>query len=258
MYFTFYKYQGAGNDFVIFDNRKNTFPKEKTNIIANICDRHFGIGADGIILLENDTSSDFGMTYYNSDGAESSMCGNGGRCIVAFAKKLNIITDKTIFNAIDGLHEATISNDMVSLKMKDVDTVNVKEDFVFLNTGSPHHVEMVNDLANYPVFKRGKAIRNKLYAKEGSNINFVEPESQNSFRVRTYERGVEDETLACGTGVTAVAIAMHKCNITTDKNIQLFVTGGKLEVTFDVDHSSYKNIMLSGPATFVFEGIIKL
>lgn len=258
MNFTFYKYEGTGNDFVIIDNRAKTFPKENTSIVSKICDRHFGIGADGLILLENDTESDFKMVYYNADGNESSMCGNGGRCIVAFAKKLGIIENTTTFNAIDGMHEASIENTIVSLKMIDVENIDVQENFTFLDTGSPHHVELVTDLANYPVFENGKAIRNNTYGKAGSNINFVEPVAENSFRIRTYERGVEDETLACGTGVTAAAIAMHKNNRTNSNIIKLVVEGGELEVRFDVEGTIYKNVVLSGPATFVFQGNITL
>jgi len=254
MNFTFYKYEGTGNDFVIIDNRTKIFPKENTDKISKICNRHFGIGADGLILLENDEVSDFKMVYYNADGNESSMCGNGGRCIVAFAKRLGIIESNATFNAVDGLHEASIYNDIVSLKMIDVEEVAMEKDYIFLDTGSPHHIELVEDLGNYPVFEKGKSIRNNIYGKEGSNVNFIQPVSQNTFRIRTYERGVEDETLACGTGVTAAAIAMHASNMTQGNEVQLNVEGGQLKVTFDVENDTYKNVILSGPATFVFEG----
>lgn len=258
MNFTFYKYQGAGNDFIIIDNRSNTFPKDKADKISGICDRHFGIGADGLILLENDPTADFSMLYFNADGNESSMCGNGGRCIVAFAKKLGIIKNKAVFNAIDGKHEATVQNDIVSLKMIDVDTIHIKDGATFLDTGSPQHVEMVDDLDNYPVFEKGRFIRNNLYGTPGSNVNFVAQLSENSFQTRTYERGVENETLACGTGVTAVAIAMHKNNFATGNKIKLVTKGGILRVTFDVDGGTYTNVVLSGAATFVFKGDITI
>lgn len=258
MNMTFFKYQGTGNDFVILDNRNTSFPKENTSLIASLCDRHFGIGADGLILLENDIEADFKMIYYNSDGNESTMCGNGGRCIVSFAKKLNLFENKTTFRAIDGVHHAEVNGNIVSLQMVDVDTIKVMKDSIFTDTGSPHHIEMVNDLANFPVFERGRKVRNEVYGKEGSNVNFVQQINENSFQIRTYERGVENETLACGTGVTAVAIAMHNTLKTNQTSINLLVKGGKLKVNFDVVDGVYKNVVLSGPAEFVFQGSITI
>ena len=252
----FYKYQGTGNDFIMIDNRNNFFPKNNSKIINKLCRRHFGIGADGVILLENDLQTDFKMVYFNADGSET-MCGNGGRCAVAFAKKLNIIDFKTTFTAFDGLHDAEIENDIVSLKMIDVDTIKVSKKSVFVYTGTQHHVEMVESLTNYPVFKNGKKIR-ESYPEPGSNVNFVEQINNNTFRVRTYEKGVENETLACGTGVTAVAIAMHKTKKTNSNAINLLVEGGKLAVSFDVENNTYKNVHLTGPADFVFKGSIKI
>ena len=256
----FYKYQGTGNDFVMIDNRQNIFPKNDTKLIEKLCDRRFGIGADGLILLENDNSTDFKMVYYNSDGNESSMCGNGGRCLVAFAEKMNVINNETTFIATDGLHHATISeNGIVSLQMKDVDQVNIHTDYVFLNTGSPHHVTLVDDLEHFDVATNGAKIRySDLYGKSGSNVNFVKQISENHFAVRTYERGVEDETLSCGTGVTAVAIAMNATGKTNANKIELDVQGGKLEVSFEKNNGIYSNVHLIGPATFVFEGEIEL
>ncbi|NMH24371.1 diaminopimelate epimerase [Flavobacterium solisilvae] len=252
----FYKYQGTGNDFVMIDNRQNIFSKNNTKLIEELCDRRFGIGADGLILLENDNSTDFKMVYYNSDGNESSMCGNGGRCLVAFAKKMNVINNETTFIATDGLHHATISeNGIVSLQMKDVDQINIQSDYVFLNTGSPHHVTLVEDLEHFDVATNGAKIRySDLYGKAGSNVNFVNQINENHFAVRTYERGVEDETLSCGTGVTAVAIAMNAIGKTTANQIELDVQGGKLEVSFEKNNGVYSNVHLIGPATFVFEG----
>lgn len=252
----FYKYQGTGNDFIMIDNRSKTFPKNNTALISKLCNRHFGIGADGLILLENDTTTDFKMVYYNSDGNESTMCGNGGRCIVAFAHKLNLFESKTTFMAIDGLHHATISNNEVSLQMIDVSDINIFDKYTFTNTGSPHHVELVNDVSNYDVFLNGRKIRNELYGKEGSNVNFVQQINNNTFKVRTYERGVEDETLACGTGVTAVAIAMHATKKTESNSIVLPVEGGELTVSFNEKDGNYTNVYLKGPATFVFTGKI--
>ena len=260
MLLTFYKYQGTGNDFIMVDNRLNSFPKENTQLIEQLCDRRFGIGADGLILLENHTSYDFKMVYFNSDGNESSMCGNGGRCLVAFAKQLGIIDATAEFEAVDGYHYAKIiGDDLVSLQMKDVDRIAVHQDYSFLNTGSPHHVQLVSDLKNLDVKTEGAKIRySDLYGKAGSNINFVHQLENDIFAVRTYERGVEDETLSCGTGATAVAIAMHHVGKTKSNSIDLQVEGGKLSVQFKENNGVYSDVFLVGPATFVFEGTIDL
>ncbi len=260
MKYTFYKYEGTGNDFIFIDNRQNNFPKKDIKLIEKLCDRRFGIGADGLILLENDVETDFRMVYYNSDGNQSSMCGNGGRCIVAFAKSLNLIDDQTTFLATDGLHHAyVLDNGIISLEMKDVYEVKIQNDYIFLNTGSPHHVMLVDDLDNYDVKNNGAIIRySDLYGKAGSNVNFVKQLSDNHFRLRTYERGVEDETFSCGTGATATAIAMNAIGKTTSNHIKLDVEGGKLEVSFTKEGSVYTNVLLKGPATFVFQGEIKL
>lgn len=260
MQLKFYKYQGTGNDFVMIDNRQNFFPKNDTKLIERLCDRRFGIGADGLILLENDNSTDFRMVYYNSDGNESSMCGNGGRCLVAFAKSLNVINNEATFIATDGLHHATIDKiGIVSLQMKDVDEVKIDSEYVFLNTGSPHHVTLVNDLEHYNVKENGAEIRySDLYGKVGSNVNFVNQISDNHFRLRTYERGVEDETLSCGTGATATAIAMNVIGKTNSNSIDINVEGGKLKVTFEKTDKGFEKVFLIGPATFVFEGEIEL
>lgn len=257
MNIAFYKYEGTGNDFIMIDNRDTSFPKENNHLVHKLCDRHFGIGADGIILLETDVETDFKMVYYNADGNEGTMCGNGGRCIVAFANKLGVISNKTTFNAVDGIHHATIENKLVLLQMIDVKTVEIHNNYVFTNTGSSHHVQLVENLTDYDVVTNGKKIRND-YGKEGSNINFVQQLNDTTFKVRTYERGVEDETLACGTGVTAVAIAMHKTNKTKATRIKLPVLGGELEVSFNVENEYYKNVFLKGPATFVFKGSIEI
>jgi len=256
----FYKYQGTGNDFIMIDNRQEVFSKNNTKLVEYLCDRRFGVGADGLILLENDNATDFKMVYYNSDGNQSSMCGNGGRCLVAFAKQLGIIESKTTFIATDGLHHATISDaGIVSLQMKDVDALKIEEDYVFLDTGSPHHVQLVEDLKNYPIKEKGAAIRyGKLYGQAGSNVNFVNQNYADTFSVRTYERGVEDETLSCGTGVTAVAIAMKAIGKTTSNQIKLNVEGGKLEVSFQEKDGKYVDVFLKGPATFVFEGSVEI
>ncbi|HEU4789863.1 MAG TPA: diaminopimelate epimerase [Flavobacterium sp.] len=260
MQLEFYKYQGAGNDFVMIDNRSGFFPKENTQLIAHLCDRRFGIGGDGLILLENDSDTDFKMVYYNSDGNQSSMCGNGGRCLVAFAKDLEVIEDKTTFIATDGLHHASFEdNGLVSLQMIDVPTIDIKKDHSFLNTGSPHHVQMVEDLEHYNIKAEGAAIRyGEMYGAAGSNINFVKKIDDTTFRLRTYERGVEDETLACGTGATAVAIAMNATGQTNATAINVNVEGGKLVVSFDKGENGFTNVFLKGPAEFVFKGTIEV
>jgi len=258
MQLKFYKYQGTGNDFVMIDNRLQNFPKENIALISQLCDRRFGVGGDGLILLENDENSDFKMVYFNSDGNQSTMCGNGGRCLVAFAKKMAVIDNHTSFNAIDGLHHATIENDgTVALQMIDVTSIKKEKEYSFLNTGSPHHVQLVDDLKNYNVKEQGATLRyGSLYGKEGSNINFVSKINENTFALRTYERGVEDETLACGTGATAVAIAMHENGLTSATAININVEGGELAVSFDKKDNLYSNVFLKGPAEFVFEGTI--
>ena len=200
------------------------------------------------------------MVYYNSDGNQSTMCGNGGRCLVAFAKSLNVIENQATFNAIDGLHNATIDqNGIVSLQMQDVSEIKIETDYSFLNTGSPHHVTMVENLTIYNVKENGSRIRNSdLYGKEGSNINFVTQISDSEFTIRTFERGVEDETLSCGTGATATAIAMNATNKTILNKIKINVEGGNLEISFDKIENKYVNVFLKGKAEFVFAGEIEI
>lgn len=242
------------------DNREDLFPKNNAALIKSLCDRRFGIGADGLVLLENDNSADFKMVYYNADGNQSSMCGNGGRCIAAFARKLGIIESQASFRAADGMHHASISEDgTVSLQMKDVDGVKIEKDYVFLDTGSPHHVQLVGGLKNFPVKEKGSEIRyGKLYGPGGANVNFVYQNGTDTFSVRTYERGVEDETLSCGTGATAAAIAMRALGIAASSHIKLHVEGGELEVSFSEKDGKYADVLLKGPATFVFKGTVEL
>ena len=254
----FYKYQGTGNDFVMIDNRQNFFGKKDAKRIAFLCDRRFGIGADGLILLEHHHTHDFKMTYYNADGNESTMCGNGGRCITAFAKHLGLIKNKASFEAIDGVHHSYIEDDMVKLQMQDVNSVDSFESHVYLNTGSPHHVQMENNLKGIDIKSKGSKIRySEPYNETGSNVNFVKKISNDIFAVRTYERGVEDETLSCGTGVTAVALAMHYIGETEKNMVTLQTPGGDLKVSFERHKDCYKNIWLIGPAVQVFKGEIE-
>ncbi|MUP47021.1 diaminopimelate epimerase [Gramella sp. BOM4] len=260
MKLTFYKYQGTGNDFVMIDNRDQKLSKNNTKIIQRLCDRKFGIGADGLILLENPEveGDDFKMVYFNADGNESSMCGNGGRCLVAFAKFLGIVNDKARFTAIDGAHEAVIENGLVSLKMQDVKEVNQFENFMFLDTGSPHHVLFSEDIAKTDIKKEGAEVRySDRYKKTGgTNVNFVQELSEDSFSVRTYERGVEDETLSCGTGVTAVALAAFVSGKTQAEKVKLITQGGELSVSFKKKGDHFEDIWLTGPAEYVFKGEI--
>ena len=254
----FSKYQATGNDFIMIDNRNKIISKYDTKLFAMWCHRRFGIGADGLILLENDQMSDFKMVYFNSDGNQSSMCGNGGRSMVQFAKQLGIIQNNTTFMAIDGLHEANIYPDgLVQLKMTDVSEVQNQPTHCFLNTGSPHHVELTKDVANLEVSKIGAKIRySGMYGEAGANVNFVEPIDENTFLLRTYERGVEDETYSCGTGATAAAIAMHYTKQTSQHEIHLQVLGGKLTVQFTPTENGYEQVYLTGPAEKVFDGFI--
>ncbi len=256
---TFYKYQGTGNDFVIIDNRQSVLSKNNTKLFATLCDRKFGIGADGLMLLELPTheEDDFTMVYYNADGNESSMCGNGGRCLVAFAAFLGVIENSATFTAIDGKHHAEIKNGLVHLQMQDITTIEDHESYLFLDTGSPHHVTVVEDLPNYDVYAAGKKIRNGApYYEAGSNVNFVEKINDQRFGVRTYERGVEDETLSCGTGVTAVALSMHHTKQTPHEEIAIETLGGELKVTFQNTAKGYEKVYLIGPAEQVFKGQI--
>jgi diaminopimelate epimerase len=255
----FYKYQGAGNDFVIIDNRDLHFDSHNVQLVSFLCDRRFGVGADGLMLLEIDPQSEFRMRYYNSDGREASMCGNGGRCIAAFAVHQQIVKDAKhfTFNAVDGLHEASYNSGIVSLKMVDVDTVERTNGAFYMNTGSPHHVVMVDDTNNIDVYNEGKRIRySDTYSPQGTNVNFVSIDDTNQITVRTYERGVEDETLACGTGVVASAISASLTNGADRFNVN--VRGGKLEVRFKkVTDTLFQDVYLIGPGTFVFKGEIE-
>ncbi len=274
MNLNFYKYQGTGNDFVVIDDRNQLFDVNNHELVAKLCHRRFGIGGDGLMLLQNSTQNnggsskndfDFHMIYFNADGQQSSMCGNGGRCMVAFAKHLGIISEKTTFTAIDGVHEAQIIDNIVSLKMNDVETVLQGKDFFFLNTGSPHYVCYVEAIENYKVFEHGKAIRySETYQPKGTNVNFISEISADYLFVRTYERGVEDETFSCGTGVTAAAIAhsiakqhVNKTENKTDtsrNHIKIKTLGGELAVSFEFSDGKYHDIYLKGEAKLVFEG----
>ncbi|MBK7213645.1 MAG: diaminopimelate epimerase [Bacteroidales bacterium] len=256
----FTKYEGCGNDFIIIDDRKHIFP-EKKEFIVKISDRHFGIGADGVLLLRDHDTLDFEMVYYNSDGSEATFCGNGGRCIVSFAKSLGIIGTETRFLAADGIHSATVSEKNqhiceVKLEMSNPVIYSQDEHSCYLNTGTWHYVEFVKKIEDVNVREDGRILRyQERFSPHGSNINFVEF-SNNSIKVRTYEKGVEDETLACGTGVTASAIAVSLINGHTQFEVR--TEGGLLAVQFKRDNLSFTEVYLTGPATKVFEGQLNI
>jgi diaminopimelate epimerase len=260
MKIVFYKYQGTGNDFILVDNYNETAPVLSNKQIARLCNRHFGIGADGLMLLSKKDGYDFEMIYYNADGNQSTMCGNGGRCLVKFAHQMGIHKSSYLFWAIDGAHEAEIDLDQtVSLKMKDVEKVDYRSGYALLNTGSPHFVKFASNVKDIDVVDSGRSIRySDTFGKEGINVNFAENLGEDSIYVRTYERGVEDETLSCGTGVTAAALVFAH-NEKGFNRVEVKTPGGHLSVEFDrVDDEHFENIWLCGPATFVFKGEIDL
>jgi len=257
----FYKYQATGNDFIMIDNRNKSVQLSKEQVYA-LCDRHLGIGADGLILLSPDDDSDFYMTYFNSDGNESTMCGNGGRCITAFASMLKLIGKAARFNAIDGLHQSTIAyqsnkNMHIRLKMTDVDKIIKTENSFTLNTGSPHWVTFAEKIGLLDMVKEGREIRySSSYVQEGINVNYAEIHDDFLF-IRTYERGVEEETLSCGTGVTASAL-VYSFEYHAASPVKIKTKGGDLKVSFTEAGGSYQNIWLEGPAKSVFEGDIEI
>lgn len=253
---SFYKYHGTGNDFILIDNRSLLFDNAQTSQIKRLCNRRFGIGADGLILLENTDTADFHMRYYNSDGKPASMCGNGGRCIVAFAKKLGIIQNKCCFLAPDGLHTACISEHHVALQMKDVSQIEqIGKDF-YLHTGSPHYVKIIESHEGWDTVSEGRKIRyNKRFQKEGTNVNFLSFEA-GALHLSTYERGVENQTHSCGTGAVAGAVVAGLLN---NKDAQeLHTKGGILKVRYSKKGETFKDIVLEGPTQCVFKGLIRL
>lgn len=254
----FHKYQGTGNDFVVVDNRSGLIDKNDKQFAKKLCDRKFGVGSDGLILIENHDEHDFEMVFFNPDGSQS-MCGNGSRCAVKFAQYLGIIENQTTFLSTDGVHTATITGDIVSLSMQDVqpDKINTFPEHFTINTGSPHYVIFVSNISHKSVKDEGALIRYSDEFKEnGINVNFVEKQGKQKIAVRTYERGVEDETLSCGTGVTACAIA-HVLHGGVSP-VQISTLGGDLIVKFDLKNGAATNIYLEGPAMKVYEGQIKL
>lgn len=253
----FVKYHGAGNDFVIIDSTKSTYPLTQAEI-AFICHRRFGVGADGLMLVERSSEADFYMRYFNSDGNESTMCGNGGRCISHYAHSLGLTGSTITFVGIDGPHQATLlTPERVKLKMVNVSEATVEKDFYFLNTGSPHHVIFGKEISDRDVVAEGKAIRYSAKYPRGTNVDFVEELGNNRIYVRTYERGVEDETLSCGTGVVASAIAAHLKGNKSEHYV-IETRGGSLEVSFNHQKGEFFDVYLTGPVKFVFAGSIEV
>jgi diaminopimelate epimerase len=255
----FHKYQGTGNDFILLDNREWSYTSLPTGRVKQLCDRRLGIGADGLMLLNPRTGFDFEMKYYNADGRESSMCGNGARCMVKFAWELGIRQDSYQFLTADGEHRAVIEKDeTVRLKMNDVTGIREYDGDYIVQTGSPHYVKIVGEVMDYDVYHRGMEIRyHSDFAKEGINVNFVELRRKHEILVRTYERGVEDETLSCGTGVTASALVYDQL-AEGHHDVEVITRGGRLLVAFDkIAEDRFENIWLCGPAEKIFEGDIE-
>jgi diaminopimelate epimerase len=255
---TFHKYQATGNDFIMIDNREKVFPKENLTLIEQLCDRKFGIGSDGLILIEQHNKVDFNMVFYNPDGSQS-LCGNGSRCAVNFAKEIGVIdASETTFMAYDGVHSATIKGNLVELSMNNVQNVSQLEDGIFVDTGSPHFVRFVEHVHKVEIIPEGSKIRySDAYQPAGTNVNFVQQLGDQQIFVRTYERGVENETLSCGTGVTGAALAASTLGLKAP--ISVTTKGGELTVNYkQMDDGSFEGITLCGPAQMVYAGSIKI
>tara|TARA_B100000424_G_scaffold11741_1_gene8738 strand:- start:161 stop:934 length:774 start_codon:yes stop_codon:yes gene_type:complete len=256
MKINFTKYEGNGNDFIIIDDRKEEFSEDNVLMISKLCDRKFGIGADGLILLRKHKAYDFQMIYFNSDGNESSMCGNGGRCLVSYALQLDIDLKTNSFLAIDGVHKFKVVDNEIYLKMNDVKDIVVKNGYNFLNTGSPHVVQIVENVDEINVYEQGKKIRRQFQEMNGVNVNFVSF-NNDIIKCRTFERGVENETLSCGTGVVAVALYIFKKKKISDNKIIVSTKGGSLSVSFKNDGNSFREIWLKGDINKIFDGLIE-
>ena len=257
MKINFTKYEGNGNDFIIIDDRKDEFSDDNFLLISKLCDRKFGIGADGLILLRKHKVYDFQMIYFNSDGNESSMCGNGGRCLVSYALQLDINLKTNSFLAIDGVHKFKVVDNEIYLKMNDVKEIVVKNGHNFLDTGSPHVVQIVDNVDEVNVYEQGKKIRNQFQEMNGVNVNFVSF-NNDIIKCRTFERGVENETLSCGTGVVAVALYVFKKKKISDDKIIVSTKGGNLSVYFKNNGDSFNEIWLKGNINKIFDGLIEL
>ncbi len=256
MKINFTKYEGNGNDFIVIDDRKEEFSEDNVSMISKLCDRKFGIGADGLILLRKHKTYDFQMIYFNSDGNESSMCGNGGRCLVNYVLQLDIDLKTNSFLAIDGVHKFKVVDNEIYLKMNDVKDIVEKNGYNFLNTGSPHVVQIVENVDEINVYELGKKIRKQFQEMNGVNVNFVSF-NNDIIKCRTFERGVENETLSCGTGVVAVALYAFKKKKISDNKIIVSTNGGNLSVSFKNDGNSFQEIWLKGDINKIFDGLIE-
>lgn len=260
MFVHFHKYHGTGNDFIMIDTRNSRFSPPGPDIISWLCDRRLGIGADGLVTIHPHENLDFMMKYYNSDGYEGSMCGNAGRCAMVFASKLDIVDQSARFEAFDGIHEGWITSDhTVKLTMLPVSAVRYFGDHYELDTGSPHYVKFTDSVEKKDIRAKGAAIRySQLYKKEGINVNFVSFYKDGIY-VRTYERGVEDETLSCGTGNIASAICAAIQTKSDNHSYIVYTRGGILLVSFNrTGEEHFDNITLEGPVKFVFEGDVEV
>ena len=264
----FTKMNGAGNDFILFDNRSGDIVLDR-NQIALLCDRHRGIGADGILLLEKPTNSaDFRMRYFNADGGEAEMCGNGARCFARFANKVGGQKEKISFETPAGVISAELKGDLITLRMTDPTDLRLNLDLPmaaenksvhFINSGVPHVVIAVAKIDDADVQRDGTAIRHhKMFSPNGTNVNFIERHGPNKIAIRTYERGVEDETLACGTGIVASALIFAASEKSSSPITVLARGGDELQVGFEKVDGSFRNVTLTGPAEFVFQGEIDL
>lgn len=253
----FHKYQGTGNDFVMIDNRSGDYDGLSLSQIQRICDRRFGIGADGLIKINSISNLDYEVDYYNADGSKS-FCGNGARCAVEFARTLGVEKSNVVFDAIDGEHSAEINAGLIHLQMADVFGFESElGDYIF-ETGSPHYIRFVDNVSETDIVSFGQSIRySDTYKLDGINVNVVEEIATHKIRIRTYERGVEDETLSCGTGATAAAMAFAVKNEMEGKlSVEVQVEGGLLEVSFIRSGNRFEDVRLVGPANFVFSGEI--
>ena len=255
----FFKYEGTGNDFVIIDNRDLKFQKDNNELIQNICDRKKGVGADGLILLENHDELDFSMIYFNADGSESGFCGNGSRCITHLSNNLNIINDNAKFIAIDGIHESKITNGRIRVKMNDIlkseiFKYNDKYSTTFVDTGSPHLIRIYENIDSIDIVKEARELK-LIYSEytDGLNINFCQI-SDSKIKLRTYERGVEDETLSCGTGAVASAVFLKDSGLVSNDKIEILMKGGLLCVELNKEENLFSDIWLSGEVNMVFKG----
>ncbi len=258
MKINFDKYHGCGNDFIIINNLSNTFPKDSENQIKKICNRRFGIGADGLILINYNDKFPFEMIYYNSDGKISTMCGNGGRCVMHYCYNNDIIDNKSEFLACDGIHYGIINDDYVKVSISDVNGYEKYNDYLFLNTGSPHLVKFVDDVSSLDLINISRNIQKSNRFDNGVNVNLVSRKNDNLYQIRTYERGVEDETLSCGTGAVASALALNILSLINSKTVNLDTKGGLLTVDFNKSNSKYTDIYLSGKVKKVFTGLLEL